>query len=310
MIILISIILICIFYPIILFCDNVGARTSEEGALGYQREMSVWFDFTAGFFVTFAGFFLAMQFEDIFDKRADAEKEDDIWTIINHSLKEIKDKVFNDERITTLIVLCDALLKTCEIDSIAISTTRKSPFYKRLYYILTELHTLPLEKNDLLFLGFSNLQIKEKEKGTDKELIIEAVWVWLIILIFLDSIDFSKHKLFMDEEWFRLNDDNCFEDVGIIPRMIENDMRLFFCFNNEYVDIEKKTKSKGYEILKKIRADMFQISKVEQYLNDEAKKFCEFLKTDDGESLGSKKEIIKKIKIGKIKSVTPTASPC
>jgi hypothetical protein len=279
-IVIILILLTGIILLMLFNIDSVGAVSSAEPSevAGRFREISVWFELLVTFLVTVGGFFLAMQFDGILEKITEAEKEDEVWTIsIEQSLKEIRKKVFKDAAIIRLINSCDAMLRACEIDSIAISTIRKSPFYRRLYFILTELHTLPIEKSDLLFSKLSDFK-EIKTSGTElQKQIIGAIYTWLITIVLLDSIDFSKHKLY--------------EDTRISMR-IKDELDTYFCFE-EYVNDSKKIKAEGYKILKQVDANL---PNIEYYLNEEAKQFCSFLKSNDGKSsLVSKKEIIKKI---------------
>lgn len=266
------VVLIGITFPMLLFCDAVGARV-EIDTKGMFRGMSVWFEVLITFLVTISGFFFATQFNGILEKNMDVEKENEVWTTgIKLSLREIKDKLFEDASIARLMVLCSSLLKICEIDSIAASTLRRSSFYRRILFILTQLSVLPIKENDLYFSrlsDFNNINSGESKK------LVEAICEWIICLVFLESIDFSKYR------WF--------ENAEIATR-IKKELEIYFCFS-EYLDGSEETISKGYEIRKEIINKLSDTSDVKEYLYNEAKHFCGFLKS------GKKKcDILKEIR--------------
>ena len=252
---LILTVLIAIILPILLKVDSVGA---DPDAKGMFREMSVWFDILVTLLMTFVGFFLAMQFDDFLEAKADERKEDEVWTTsVEQTLDEIKRKCFDEAKVARLIPLCDALLKACEIDSIAVSTVRKSPFYRRLYYVLTELRTLPIEKNDLMFLTLSELLSKKNDNN--KKDTIESILIWLICVVLLDSIDLSQHRLFED---------------AVISKAIKDELDTYFCFESH--SNGGVAPSRGSQIFEKINA-MSQATDIENYLDETKNKFCAFL---------------------------------
>lgn len=263
---IISITLIVLFFILLLFLfkvEEVGVVVDGEPT-GKFGAMSAWFNVVVTFLVTVSGLFLALQFDDILKKKTDEEKRDEVWIIIEGSLKEIKKKILNDGRIASLIVLCDGLLNACEIDSIAISTTRKSPFYKSLYFVLTELRTLQLEKYDLFFSRLSSAfqEYNGSKADNEKKETIKGFFAWVVGVMLLDNIDFHKHKLFI-------------KNVNTKER-IEKELEIYFNFHTELVNSTEK--SRGYEILNKISQDSKDIKEVKDYLNKEVKDFCGFLK--------------------------------
>ena len=186
--------MILILLPFLFLFPSVGA--DGTGAFG---EMSTWYELLVTFVVTWGGFLLAMQFDDIIEKRSIAEQEADMWYEIEKLITLLREKLFSS-KISWLIIQCNSFVKMCEIDSISMLATRKSPFYRNLYLTMTYLNTLPIEKNDLLFDNLEGLHEKYSAKDTEKQKkdLIEVLYIWAARVLLIDSIDFNDYKLFQE----------------------------------------------------------------------------------------------------------------
>ena len=185
---------------LIFFCDKIGAADNTTTPLG---EMSAWFEIIITFTMTCSGLFIAMQLDSIIDQIKEDKQIKQIWEHINKSIVEIHTKSLSSN-LSWLIIQCNSLVRFCEIDNVAILTTRQSPFYRDMYFLITQLSALPIKKHDLLFYQLGDLpQIYNSlptsdttEANKEKKETIKSIFIWAIRLTFFANINFKHFERF------------------------------------------------------------------------------------------------------------------